>query len=83
MPYYDYKCDKCREIFEAEHGMGEKPRLSCPDCGSAEVKKVFRPVSFAMASGAHAPLESASSAGGSKSCGSCHSGVCSSCSSKG
>jgi putative FmdB family regulatory protein len=44
MPYYDYRCMLCQELFEAEHSMdGPDPRspIQCPVCGTAEVNKVY------------------------------------------
>ena len=34
--YYDYKCDntECKNTFEVEHGMEDKPEVSCPKCKS-------------------------------------------------
>lgn len=40
MARYDYRCNKCGEVFEVEHGMMEHPEVACPSCG-AEASKVF------------------------------------------
>ncbi len=40
MPTYDYECTKCHHQFELNHGINDKPELSCPECEAA-VKKVF------------------------------------------
>lgn len=35
MPTYDYKCEKCGNLFELFQGMKEKPAEKCPKCGGA------------------------------------------------
>ena len=39
MPTYDYECGRCSCVFEAFHGMSEKPELSCPECDSNEITR--------------------------------------------
>ncbi|MEJ5284663.1 MAG: FmdB family zinc ribbon protein [Brevinematia bacterium] len=34
MPNYDYRCEKCDNIFEVFHKMTESPEVKCPECGS-------------------------------------------------
>lgn len=40
MPNYDYKCEKCDNIFEVFHKMTESPEINCPECGS-KAKRMF------------------------------------------
>lgn len=40
MARYDYRCTSCGNVFEVEHGMTERPEVSCPACGS-RADKVF------------------------------------------
>lgn len=40
MARYDYRCSACGEVFEMEHGMTERPEVTCPTCG-APAEKVF------------------------------------------
>ena len=40
MARYDYHCPSCGLTFEVEHPMSERPKISCPDCGS-EANQVF------------------------------------------
>ena len=40
MARYDYKCPNCNKVFEVEHPMSERPRVTCPDCGT-EAQRVF------------------------------------------
>lgn len=42
MARYDYRCTSCGSVFEVEHGMLERPDVTCPDCGSP-AEKVFSP----------------------------------------
>jgi putative FmdB family regulatory protein len=32
MPHYDYKCEKCQDIFEVEQRITEEPLKVCPKC---------------------------------------------------
>jgi putative FmdB family regulatory protein len=48
MPTYDYQaedpargCERCRDSFEATHGMNETPPAVCPVCG-APVRRSWR-----------------------------------------
>ena len=41
MPIYEYRCQKCGHIFEEFVRFGDEPELKCPQCGSAEARKVF------------------------------------------
>lgn len=40
MARYDYRCEACDTVFEAEHAMGEHPEITCPKCG-AKATRVF------------------------------------------
>lgn len=40
MARYDYRCTSCGNVFEVEHGMTERPEVTCPSCGGA-ADKVF------------------------------------------
>lgn len=40
MARYDYRCTSCGNVFEVEHGMTERPEISCPTCGGS-ADKVF------------------------------------------
>lgn len=35
MPRYDYRCPSCDTVIEVEHGMRERPEVSCPQCGAS------------------------------------------------
>lgn len=43
---YNYICNSCTIgdkwlVFEVEHGMNEKPKISCPKCGGTETEICF------------------------------------------
>jgi putative FmdB family regulatory protein len=40
MPTYDYKCNKCEEIFERFQKITEPPLKQCPVCGG-ELKRLI------------------------------------------
>ena len=40
MARYDYKCTSCGTVFEVEHPMSERPKVTCPECG-APAERVF------------------------------------------
>lgn len=40
-PAYDYKCKKCKNVFEIVKGMNEVYRGGCPKCKSPKVHRVF------------------------------------------
>ncbi|MCL5023140.1 MAG: zinc ribbon domain-containing protein [Nitrospirae bacterium] len=66
MPVFEYKCNACGEDFEKL--VFGKQGVTCPKCGSDDVRKKFS--AFGM-SGVRNP--------GSSGCSSCSSGSCSSC----
>ncbi|HHW20474.1 FmdB family zinc ribbon protein [Thermodesulfovibrio thiophilus] len=65
MPVYEYECKKCGEFFEILV-LGNKS-VSCPKCGSDDIKKKFS--TFAM-KGVQK---------GNSGCSSCNASSCSSC----
>ncbi|MBI9103464.1 MAG: zinc ribbon domain-containing protein [Spirochaetales bacterium] len=40
MPTYDYRCEKCENVFEEFHGMTEDPEIKCPLCGNVSKKMI-------------------------------------------
>jgi putative FmdB family regulatory protein len=79
MPYYDYKCTKCSEIFEIEKGMKEVLKgLSCPKCESSDVNRVF--TKPRVLRGTASILDTEGTSGSD--CNTCVDGVCDSCSTK-
>ena len=44
MPTYDYKCEKCGQVFEIRHGFDEGPPDSCcDDACDGVLRRVFSP----------------------------------------
>ena len=43
MPYYDYRCTKCEEVFTVKMSFEEygKKKVKCPKCGSTKVERVY------------------------------------------
>ena len=42
MPIYEYICNKCKATFSLIQKVGSSEKdTTCPQCGSAEVKKKF------------------------------------------
>lgn len=52
MPIYEYKCEKCGEIYEVAQKLDEKPLEKClkQDCGGL-VKKIISKSSFQLKGG--------------------------------
>ncbi len=55
MPIYEYFCEKCGEVFQKLQKMdaGEKD-VSCPLCGSHEVKRKISACAIGSSSGSSA-----------------------------
>ena len=66
MPLYEYECQKCHTEFE-KLVFSTSPEVQCPDCESAEVKRLLSVAAVKTASGFVA-----STGGGS--CGGCSGG---------
>jgi len=40
MPIYEYRCEKCRQVFSVLQSMGAKEKDTvCTECGSSKVRK--------------------------------------------
>lgn len=44
MPTYEYTCRTQGRHFEVKHGFHDAPPSECPNCGSADIRKIFSPV---------------------------------------
>ncbi|HPC84472.1 MAG TPA: zinc ribbon domain-containing protein [Thermoanaerobaculaceae bacterium] len=66
MPLYEYVCQQCGRRFEVLQRMGATAEgLSCPACGSGEVRKAFSTFASSVpaAGGSSLPCGKPSSAG--------------------
>jgi putative FmdB family regulatory protein len=73
MPIYEYRCRKCRHVFEALRPMDDDgSTLDCSECGARRPERI--PSVFAAVTG-----KSAGSAHGGSGCGSCSRGSCKGC----
>jgi len=52
MPIYEYRCQECKNLFEAILTSTEtSAEVTCPKCGSSAVKKTISASSFRISSG--------------------------------
>jgi putative FmdB family regulatory protein len=47
MPIYEYLCNRCKNVFELFHKMGEDGEAVCPKC-MAPAKKLISATSFVL-----------------------------------
>lgn len=47
MPIYEYKCTKCKEVFEVIQKINEQPLSKCGECGG-KLKKMITNTSFVL-----------------------------------
>ncbi len=77
MPLYEYMCSECNSKFEVLHKSStNKENIICPNCNSAQNKKLFSSFSASISSSQDRSSENCSTG----SCGiektSCTSGMC-------
>jgi putative FmdB family regulatory protein len=53
MPLFEYECKKCGKRFEKLVFSNDKDKISCPNCGSEDTKKLLS--FFASKTGCSAP----------------------------
>jgi putative FmdB family regulatory protein len=41
MPIYEYRCEKCEELFEEYLSTSDKPSPPCPKCGTKKVTRLI------------------------------------------
>ncbi|MSX00319.1 MAG: FmdB family transcriptional regulator [Actinobacteria bacterium] len=44
MPVYEYRCKNCAHQFDIQQSFSDDSLTVCPECGQAELRKVFQPV---------------------------------------
>jgi len=45
MPIFEYECEKCGKKFEELVSPSDQDNVTCPECGSRNVTKLFSPFS--------------------------------------
>ncbi len=48
MPIYEYRCEDCGHELEAIQKMSDAPRVDCPSCGEASLKKLISAAGFRL-----------------------------------
>ncbi|MDH7511584.1 MAG: zinc ribbon domain-containing protein [Clostridiales bacterium] len=79
MPIYEFVCKKCCRHFEALVRMGGEKDVACPDCGSAEIQKLYSTFGIGGGTSRSSTSSASASASGSSACSSCSSKSCSTC----
>ena len=65
MPIYEYRCEECDHRFEILQRLGEGPDgLTCPDCGTPRLEKMFSTFAASATQGSMAVPASAGCAPG-------------------
>ena len=76
MPLFEYKCAKCNSKFEVLHKSANNiENVECPECHSAETKKLLSTFSAAGFSSAGSDYSSSGGSCETGTCG-CSSGYC-------
>ena len=82
MPLFEYRCAKCKDVFE-ELVFGEpKEGVPCPKCGSAKTERLLSRCKFKMGGFGPGYADDTSprvNPGGKSGCSTCTGGDCSSC----
>lgn len=81
MPVYEYRCQKCRQVFGVERSMNDSSQARCGACGSEEVARIWNAI---IRTGGSTPdvgqgASSQAKATGGGGCGSCSSHSCGTC----
>jgi len=50
MPIYEYQCQACEDIIEAQQSLSDKPLTTCPACAGT-LKKIISQSSFQLKGG--------------------------------
>jgi putative FmdB family regulatory protein len=52
MPLYEFKCQKCEDLFELlVLGKDEEVEMQCPNCGAEQFERVMSVTNYAMGPG--------------------------------
>lgn len=50
MPIYEYQCEACKDVIEAQQSLSDKPLTTCPAC-TGNLKKLISRSSFQLKGG--------------------------------
>lgn len=76
MPIYEYKCGKCKRVFELLRTRDARDQAAaCPTCGSERSRLMMSSFAGRVGSGSG----SSESVAGSSGCGSCKASSCAGC----
>jgi len=50
MPIYEYQCEACHDVIEAQQSLSDKPLTTCPSC-TGSLKKIISRSSFQLKGG--------------------------------
>ena len=50
MPIYEYQCEACQDVIEAQQSLSDKPLTTCPAC-TGSLKKLISRSSFQLKGG--------------------------------
>jgi len=50
MPVYEYQCEACQDVIEAQQSLSDKPLTTCPAC-TGSLKKLISRSSFQLKGG--------------------------------
>ena len=50
MPIYEYQCEACQDVIEAQQSLSDKPLTTCPAC-TGNLKKLISRSSFQLKGG--------------------------------
>ena len=83
MPIYEYQCEACQDIIEAQQSLSDKPLTTCPACAGT-LKKLISRSSFQLKGGGwYSDGYSSSTGSTSSSCQAASPAAAPSCPSKG
>ncbi|OGQ86368.1 MAG: transcriptional regulator [Deltaproteobacteria bacterium RIFOXYD12_FULL_56_24] len=67
MPVYEYQCEACQDIIEAQQSLSDKPLTTCPACAGS-LKKLISRSSFQLKGGGWYADGYSNSGGATSSC---------------
>ncbi len=79
MPFYEYRCQDCRNVFGEERAMSEMVQPKCVACGSETVNRIWN--AYIRAGGIQPDVGQGTTknSASKSSCGSCSSHSCGTC----